>query len=81
MGKYSDRLQSRFKSAKPHQVEFKGLKNGNCNTSVCQKPGATFFNKSTRKYYCRECATEINYVEGRRDTLALYGTELLCEEE
>lgn len=59
----------------------KGEKNGSCNVTACQKPGATFFNKSTGKYYCQDCAKEINWGGGRLDTFKLYGVPLLCEEE
>ena len=59
----------------------KGLKNGSCNVTACQKPGATFFNKSTKKYYCCDCAREINWPGGRQETFELYGTYLLCEHE
>ena len=38
----------------------KGLKNGSCNRRGCQKPGATWFNKGTRAYYCESCAEKIN---------------------
>ncbi len=59
----------------------KGRKNGSCNVTACQAPGATFFNKSTRAYYCAGCAKEINWPGGRADCMALYGTPLLCEED
>lgn len=59
----------------------KGLKNGNCNLTACQKPGANYFNKSTRAYYCKECADLINWPGGHADTMRLYGTPLLCEIE
>lgn len=59
----------------------KGLKNGSCNLTACQQPGATWYNKSTQKYYCAACAKEINWPGGRKDTRALYGVDLLCEEE
>jgi len=59
----------------------KGRKNGSCNVRACQAPGATFFNKSTRAYYCAGCAKEINWPGGRADCMALYGTPLLCEED
>ena len=58
---------------------LKGIKGGNCNVTACQKPGALFFNKSTKKYYCKDCATEINWPGGRKDCMELYGTPLLCE--
>ncbi len=40
---------------------LKGAKGGNCNRQACQKPGATWFNKGTDKYYCPDCATLINW--------------------
>jgi len=59
--------------------ESKGKKGGRCNVTACQQPGAWYFNKSTRAYYCQECANEVNYFGGRSLTLELYGTPLLCE--
>lgn len=59
----------------------KGEKNGSCNLTACQRPGANYFNKSTRKYYCAACAREINWPGGRKDCMDLYGTPLLCEKE
>ena len=59
----------------------KGLKNGSCNVATCQKPGADWYNKSTRAYYCGECAREINWPGGRADCMALYGVPMLCEKE
>ena len=38
----------------------KGEKNGSCNRQACQKPGAVYFNHSTKRYYCEGCATLIN---------------------
>jgi hypothetical protein len=60
--------------------EDKGLKNGSCNVTACQEPGAIYFNKSTRAYYCQDCAKEINKYN-RVDCLRLYGTPLLCEKD
>ncbi len=40
--------------------ECKGVKHGNCNRTACQRPGATWYNKGTYKYYCRQCAYLIN---------------------
>lgn len=57
----------------------KGLKGGSCNRTACQGPDAYYFNKSTRAYYCKTCADAINWPGGWADTLALYGTHLLCE--
>lgn len=61
----------------------KGLKDGSCNRTACQKPikGASYYNKSTQAYYCKECADSINWIGGRKDTMALYGVPLLCELE
>jgi len=52
---------------------LKGIKGGNCNRTACQKPGARYFNKSTRAYYCRECAEAIN------DAARIHDREPLCK--
>jgi hypothetical protein len=39
----------------------KGSFLGECNRTACNEVGATFYNSSTRKYYCEACAAEINY--------------------
>jgi hypothetical protein len=57
----------------------KGLKGGSCNITACQQPGANYYNKSTKRYYCAHCAKEINWPGGRKDTMALYGVPMLCE--
>ena len=62
-------------------ITSKGEKGGECNRTNCTILGAHFFNKSTKKFYCERCAAAINWKGGRKDTLALYGTELLCEYE
>jgi hypothetical protein len=38
----------------------KGHYNGSCNREACQKAGAIWYNRSTRAYYCAECAMSIN---------------------
>lgn len=53
---------------------LKGKLNGNCNREACQRPGATWFNTSTRAYYCRRCARDIN------DLCVRYGDHLLLFE-
>jgi len=40
--------------------DLKGVFNGNCNRTDCQKPGATWYNHSTQRYYCPHCADMIN---------------------
>jgi len=57
----------------------KGKKGGRCNVTACQQPGAWYFNKCTRAYYCADCAIEINWPGGRADVMELYGVPLLCE--
>jgi hypothetical protein len=60
--------------------ELKGKYKGNCNREVCQKPGAIWYNHSTRMYYCIDCARDINeatYPESMR----LYGHELCTLQE
>lgn len=53
----------------------KGKQNGRCNVTSCQAPGATWFNHSTRAWYCRPCAMAINRVN-RVDAMRFYGHEL-----
>ena len=43
--------------------ELKGVEGGNCNRTACQQPGAVWYNSSTRKYYCRNCAITIQQQE------------------
>ena len=43
------------------KAALKGKLDGNCNVTDCQKPGATWWNTSTRAYYCYHCAEDINY--------------------
>jgi hypothetical protein len=52
----------------------KGLYNGSCNRTACQKSGATWYNHCTRAYYCKPCAHEIN-----RWNPEGYDGHLLCE--
>ncbi len=42
----------------------KGTFNGPCNRTACQKPGATWWNISTRAYYCPSCAHILNRENG-----------------
>lgn len=53
----------------------KGTFNGKCNRTACQKPGAIYFNHSTRAYYCEECAEMINDMN-RQDAYRLFGHDL-----
>ena len=40
--------------------ENKGKFEGDCNVSACSNKDATWYNKSTRAYYCASCARRIN---------------------
>lgn len=60
--------------------DLKGIKNGNCNRTSCQKPGAVYYNHSTRLYYCKTCADEINRVN-RADAMRMFGHELCTIDE
>ena len=57
--------------------ELKGKKNGNCNRTDCQKPGATWYNHSTRMWYCGDCALWLNS-DGynRNEAMNLWGHHL-----
>jgi hypothetical protein len=46
---------------------MKGQLNGLCNRTACQRPGATWFNTSTRAYYCEDCARDITGFTKRVD--------------
>jgi hypothetical protein len=53
----------------------KGDFNQDCNRTSCANSPATFYNHSTRKYYCTNCAADINEAN-YRDAIRLYGHEL-----
>ena len=55
----------------------KGLEDGSCNRTACQAPGATWFNHSTRAWYCRPCAHLIN-AACRQDQFIRYLGHDLC---
>jgi hypothetical protein len=59
----------------------KGKYGGSCNITRCQRPNsATWYNHSTRKYYCRGCACELNYDRfNHRDAMEMWG-HFLCTE-
>jgi hypothetical protein len=87
MGKIEQRFIDRRKLGSPKRLaqaaaaDPKGLKYGRCNVTACQRPGAQYYNKSTRAYYCEDCAREINWPGGRADCMELFKTPLLCEYE
>lgn len=53
----------------------KGRFGGLCNRTACQAPGATWFNHSTRAYYCASCAKQINEAS-EFDAVPIYGHDL-----
>ncbi len=56
-------------------INLKGVFNGNCNRTACQKPHATYYNFSTQLYYCASCAHMINQMN-KADSMRLYGHDL-----
>jgi hypothetical protein len=38
----------------------KGERGGMCNRTACINGNATYFNRSTEKYYCEECGITVN---------------------
>jgi len=54
---------------------IKGDYNGLCNRTACQAPGAQYYNHSTEKYYCANCAETINRYN-RAGALRLFGHDL-----
>lgn len=49
---------------KPKPNPDKGKFGGACNREACQAYPASHYNKSTRKYYCGDCAMRINRDNG-----------------
>ena len=53
---------------------------GSCNRSACLKPGADWFNHSTRKYYCVSCADWLNTDRfNKADAMNIWGHDLCTE--
>lgn len=64
----------------PPNKPDKGLFGGSCNRRACQRPGADWFNHSTRRYYCRSCAHTLNTDPfNARDAQEMYGHQLCTE--
>lgn len=49
---------------------------GACNVTACQKPGAEYWNTSTRAWYCEKCARAINAVPMSTPPLCVHATSL-----
>jgi hypothetical protein len=58
-------------------IPTRNNRGGRCFRASCRAPGATWFNKSSRAYYCQSCARKIN--DANPDARSLYGAPL-CEE-
>lgn len=57
----------------------KGEFGKNCNRSTCQNPNSAYwYNYSTRKYYCGDCAILINEAN-KEDATKLFGHDLCLE--
>jgi hypothetical protein len=59
--------------------DLKGKKGGNCNRTACQQPEATWYNHSTRAYYCEPCAQNLNFYS-KADAMRLFGHDLCTPE-
>jgi hypothetical protein len=54
---------------------LKGIHGQQCNRTACQNSPATFYNQSTKKYYCPSCAENINNLN-RVEAFELYKSDL-----
>ena len=65
----------------PKNAADKGEYGGSCNITRCQRPNsATWYNHSTRKYYCPSCARTLNFDHfNYKDAMELWG-HFLCTE-
>jgi hypothetical protein len=55
---------------------LKGIRDGNCNRTACQAPGATGWHSGTRAWYCSACTRDINHLNSA-DAMRLYGVPFL----
>ncbi len=55
----------------------KGEFSGECNRIACNLGPATYYNYSTRKYYCCKCALMIN--QANPESLKMYGHSLCTQ--
>lgn len=52
----------------------KGQRGGDCNRTQCQRPGAWWYNKTMRSYYCGDCAGAINESCLYKDHIVSFGS-------
>jgi hypothetical protein len=79
MGKrYLVNPPGRFEREEPKLAMDKGRYGGSCNITRCQRPNSAYwYNHSTRKFYCRHCAWELNNDSfNKRDAMEIYGHDL-----
>lgn len=57
---------------------MKGEENQECYRTACSNAPATWFNYSTKKYYCTSCAELINK-ENHREAFEQYGHDLCLD--
>jgi hypothetical protein len=58
-----------------HPAPQKGAFGGGCNTQTCAHSGADWYSRSSGKYYCDECARQLNeacLAQGARKTCELH---------
>lgn len=48
----------------PELKPDKGKRGGSCNRTACQAPGAIWWNRGSRAWYCEGCAILINEFGG-----------------
>lgn len=65
------------KSAMLHLT--KGFHRGHCNRQSCLSPeDVVWFNHSTRKFYCKECAIELNEMN-KKEAIEFYGHDICLQ--
>jgi hypothetical protein len=72
---YSHVPSSEDERSRPAMPADKGELGGSCNRSHCLRPGANWYNHSTRKHYCRACAEDLNHYN-RKDAHEIWGHDL-----
>jgi hypothetical protein len=51
----------------------KGTRGGECNRTACKNPGARWYNRETRAYYCNPCKLKIDEGAQGLDLFSLDG--------
>ena len=79
-GNAFESMNERAKQADRGEPYPKGERLGSCNRTACQCRGGivTWFNHSTKKYYCCFCAQKINKAN-EKEAMELFGHALCTE--